>query len=123
VPESVHEETDAWLAQWRTAWASSGRHTLSYRRTPDRLFIDDDRGLERRGTYTFHEPLASIYEYCGETMRTARQVSDDLRDSPQHASITVDEVRWALDEFSRRGLTLDEDGRYLSLALPANPGW
>ena len=35
----------------------------------------------------------------------------------------VGAVRRILDAFTTRGLMLEEDGHYLSLAVPANPNW
>lgn len=54
-------------------------------------------------------------------MRTPGQVAAHIEEQGGHLS--EDEARATLDEFSRLGLMLGEEGRYLSLALPANPHW
>src|SRR5207244_2891864 len=56
------------------------------------------------------------YECCGDTHRGVRQVMEDL---PKHG-FRVDPAfaQSALDRFTALGLMLEDDGRYLSLALP-----
>ncbi len=116
LPDDVHAPTQAWVAEWQQRYASATPDTLSYRRTADTLFVDDNRGGRQRGTHQFHGPLASAYEHCGETMHTAAHVAT-------HIGYDEAEVRDALDDFCQRGLMLTENGRYLALALPTNPNW
>jgi ribosomal peptide maturation radical SAM protein 1 len=123
LPEDVHAESDAWLEEWRAIWDGPQPHGLTYRRAPDRLFIDDDRGADRRGTYTFEEPLATLYEACGDTALTVARATAAVHAAGADESIGEADVRWALDQFCERGLMLTEEGRYLSLALPSNPNW
>jgi ribosomal peptide maturation radical SAM protein 1 len=118
-----YAETEAWVREWQQRAYSDEPDTLYYRRTPDCLFIDDNRGPERRGTHVFYGPLAQMYEYCSETMRTAPEVTAYLVASPQGYSYQREEIEAGLREFCRLGLMLSEDGQYLSLALPANPNW
>ncbi len=119
VTDEVHEETRRWVEKWQQCW-STEPDTLSYRRTQDALFVDDNRG-ERRGTYAFYGPMALIYEYCSETMRGATQVLHYLELIGYHYS--KDEVVDALKKFCRSGLMVSENNKYLALALPTNPNW
>ena len=123
IPEEAHAASRDWVAEWQRRWHSDQRNTLYYRRTPDSLFVDDNRGPERRGTYAFDGPMALIYEHCSATMRTVAQVAEHLATSPGGFEGSVDDVRSAMREFCRVGLMLNEDDQYLSLALPANPNW
>jgi hypothetical protein len=106
---------------WKDIWNSESPPTLSYRRIKDAVLIDDDRGSDMRGTHIFHGPMATIYEFCSPTMRTVPSVAQMLHERGEEYG--EDELRWALGEFCNRGLMVSEDGRYLSLALPANPNW
>jgi ribosomal peptide maturation radical SAM protein 1 len=123
LPAGVHAPMLEWHKEWTRRWESDQPDSLVYRRAPDTVLIDDARGPDRHGTYAFHGPLAEMYDFCSETMRTAAQIQEHLRRRYSGTEAAEDDVRWALEEFCQRELMLGEDGRYLSLALPANPNW
>ena len=72
---------------------------------------------------TIEEPWALAYEFCGETMRTIRQVTEHLQALAPGPEVNESEVLDVLEDYCRNGMMLDEDGQYLSLALPINPSW
>jgi ribosomal peptide maturation radical SAM protein 1 len=123
VAEEVHAPAREWVRIWRQRWTSPRPDSLTYRRTMDSLFVDDNRGPERCGSYAFYGPMALMYEACSESIRSVAQVSDVLTKSSENYSYSRDEVQNGLDEFCRLGLMLTEDGKYLSLAIPVNPNW
>lgn len=123
VPAAVHGATRSLVREWQQCWGSDKRHSLTYRRTSAGVLIDYNWGPERQGTYSLFGAPAPIYEFCVETMHTADQVVQHLRNSPEGYDYPVEEVREALDEFCRARLMVAEDGRYLSLAIPSNPNW
>lgn len=118
VPDESNAETVAWVAEWERRWFSERPDTLSYRKSLDRLFIDDHRGAAPGQTYTLTGPAAPLYEYCGEAPRTVPAIISHL-----DGTVSAETVSRLLRELSARGLMLQEGGRHLSLALPANPGW
>lgn len=118
VAPAVHDTAIAWVKEWQRRWGSGTPDTLVSRRAPGILFVEDRRGSERCGTYTFRDPVASIYSACDETMRTPKGVAAEL-----DGRLSEAEVRTVLDEFCRLGLMVSEADRYLSLAVPANPNW
>jgi ribosomal peptide maturation radical SAM protein 1 len=117
VDGAVHAETAALVKAWQERWVWVQPPALVYRRTLDSLLIDDGRGPERQRLSLFQGPLALLYEFCSDTMRTGRQAVEHLAASGSPAS--EHEVGEALAEFCRLGLMVSEDDRYLSLALPA----
>lgn len=121
LPDEVHQPTVDLVRRWKAEWHSDAPPTLFYRRIRDAVLIDDERDRESKGTHVFHGPMAAMYELGTATMCTVAAVTEHLREAG-HA-YGEDEVRWGLDEFCRRGLMIAEDGRYLSLAVPANPNW
>jgi ribosomal peptide maturation radical SAM protein 1 len=121
-PRGIHAATEAWVFEWRQAWYSEGRQTLTYRRTPDTLLIDFNWGPKRRGTYPLSGVLASIYELCGETMLTPKQVRQHLINSSE-VDYSCEELCEAMDEFCRARLMIREGDKYLALAIPRNPNW
>lgn len=123
VTDEIHCETREWVNEWKQRWASEAPDTLFYRRTRDALFIDDNRGANRRGSYAFYSLMADIYEFCSETMRTVPQVVEYLDAHSEADHFGDDHVREALDEYCRLGLMVSEESKYFSLALPVNPNW
>ena len=81
------------------------------------LQIEDARDADQPGTYTFEDPLASVYLACADRPVKAEGVVAALElDHP------VDEVRHALEEFVDRGLMLRDGNLFLALAIPATGG-
>ena len=119
---ACHKRTEALVTEWRRSWSSEQRHTLTYRRTGNSLFIDFKRGPERQGTYPLAGTLALIYELCSPTALSPEQVRQRLLEL-HHEEFTVDELREAMDEFCNSQLMLTENNLYLSLAIPKNPNW
>ena len=104
-------------------WSSGRPDTLLYWRTPDTLFIEDRRGPGAGTLQTVEEPWAMAYEYCSETMHTVKQVTEHLQAAATGIEVNAAEVAEVLEDFCRTGVMLSEDGQYLSLAVPMNPGW
>jgi ribosomal peptide maturation radical SAM protein 1 len=122
-PEEVHQPTQELVARWRQRWDSEQRPGLVYRRMPDAVLIYDHRGSGPGQLHTCRGPWAVVYELCGESMRTARQVAEHLHSGPAGLALSETLVTAGLEDLCAKGLMLGEDGQYLSLALPMNPNW
>ena len=90
---------------------------------PGILFIDDTRGGGAPATHSFADPVARIYVECCETMRRPCDVVSRLGCYGGRPAMAEPDVQVILDEFSRLGLMVRDDGWYLGLAVPANPNW
>ena len=66
--------------------------------------------------HSFQGTDAAAYELCGDIGTPARVASEARRGSAA-------DVESALRRFCDSGLMIEEDGRYLSLALPVNANW
>ncbi|HEX5543610.1 MAG TPA: RiPP maturation radical SAM C-methyltransferase [Micromonospora sp.] len=105
--------------QWRQRWATH-RPSLIYQRLPGRLVLVDTRGEQaRRAVLTGWQ--AEAYELCGDKPHSADRVRTAL-ESAGHP-VTTAQVAALLDRCCRSGVMVPEDGHYLSLAIPENPGW
>jgi ribosomal peptide maturation radical SAM protein 1 len=122
VPEPVHDDTRAWVDEWRARWKSESPDSLVYRRTRDHVFIDDRRGPDFAGSHSFSGPLATAYEYASDQIRSAGQIAAHVN-AAHGLTLTRAEIEEAMGLFCSRGLAVVENGRYLALALPANPNW
>lgn len=104
------------IGRWRKLYAPK---SLTYRRGPGFLIINDRRPNRTARDYSFGEVESKVYLSCDSGMSPAA-VWKALRGSGMD-EVTVDDVRDILNAFLRERLVYEEEGRYLSLALPLNP--
>jgi len=123
LPDATHEPLREYLRWWQGAWKQPRRPYLAYLRGAGRLTVLDGRraAVGRPAVHVFDEPAALVYEYCSSTDHPVGPVLAHVRE--QGLAIDEARVRALLGEFTARGLMLEEDGHYLSLALPTNPNW
>lgn len=104
--EELFEAVDLWQRRWR----ERPRPYLRYRKAWETIFVEDGRnGRAKESTYT--GPPAALYEFCADA-RSAKEIAARFDSAPW--------VEEALAEFLERDLMIHLDGRYISLALPAN---
>ncbi|MEY4547037.1 MAG: hypothetical protein RL685_3232 [Pseudomonadota bacterium] len=103
--------TSAWNELWE---AGKSRPRLTFSRSEDFLQIDDERAPGNVATHSFEGPLALLYQAASDSPQSVAQLISSLG-----LSHSVETVTRALDEFCRRGLMMEDEGLYLSLALPA----
>ena len=113
VDEAHYDDLLDRVADWQSRWAKPNPPFLRYRKAVTSIVVEDGRKRRRR-VYSYSNGRAVLYEYCAD----ARTLSDITRDVG-----TGEWVRDALEEFVQKDLMLFMDGRYLSLALPANPNF
>ena len=115
------EEMKRALEEWRRAWERRPRPALIYQRAPDWIQLVDRR-KEKVQIHAFPHLGAAISEHCGETERSVPAIAKHIRDE-EGISASDDEILGALQNFCDLGLMVQENDRYFSLALPANPHW
>jgi ribosomal peptide maturation radical SAM protein 1 len=102
-------------AAWRELWkAGQGVPRMTFSRSEDFLQIDDERAPGNIATHTFEGALALLYQAASDSPQSVAQLIAALG-----LSHSVEVVTQALNEFCRRGLMMEDEGLYLSLALPA----
>ncbi|MCA8949157.1 MAG: hypothetical protein KDE27_06630, partial [Planctomycetes bacterium] len=110
------------VLEWRRV-ASENRGALRYRRGRSFVRIDDARTTFGRRRFYLDGTEAAIYLACDagdEPVRIAARLFDGP-DAPAGPRWSAVEVRRFLDELVGEGLAIAEGGRYLALALPAEP--
>lgn len=105
--------------EWRQRWATH-RPSLIYQRLPGRLVLVDTR-MEQPRKAALTGWQADAYGLCGDKPHSADHIRTAL-ESDGHR-VTTPEVAALLDRCCRSGVMVTEDGHYLSLAIPENPGW
>ncbi|MFD6191101.1 RiPP maturation radical SAM C-methyltransferase [Streptomyces sp. NPDC060275] len=107
------------VAHWRTRFGEA-RPSLVYQRLPGKLTLLDRR-TDRPSRAVLTGWTAQAYEICGDAPRTAAAVSRRLAELD--LSVPGDTVEAFLERCCRAGVMVSDDGKYLGLALPENPGW
>lgn len=117
--EAFGQVRDA-ITAWAKRWADGRPPSLVYQLLPGRVRIID-RCADPPRQAVLAGWQADAYLACGDTARSYQSVATGLADGGKHVAEPV--VRRFLDRCCRSGVMVAEDGRYLSLALPENPGW
>ncbi|WP_406205179.1 RiPP maturation radical SAM C-methyltransferase [Streptomyces decoyicus] len=110
---------NAAVSQWQKRF-SEARPSLVYQRLPGKLTLIDRR-TDQPKRAVLAGWKAEAYESCGDAPRGAAAVSRQL--AARDISVSEDEVAAFLAQCCRAGVMVSDDGKYLGLALPENPGW
>ncbi|WP_329170966.1 RiPP maturation radical SAM C-methyltransferase [Streptomyces decoyicus] len=110
---------NAAVSQWQKRF-SEARPSLVYQRLPGKLTLIDRR-TDQPKRAVLAGWKAEAYESCGDAPRGAAAVSRQL--AARDISVSEDEVAAFLGQCCRAGVMVSDDGKYLGLALPENPGW
>ncbi|MFD0163279.1 RiPP maturation radical SAM C-methyltransferase [Streptomyces decoyicus] len=110
---------NAAVAKWQTRF-SEAKPSLVYQRLPGKLTLIDRR-TDQPQRAVLAGWKAEAYESCGDAPRGAAAVSRQL--AARDISVSEDEVAAFLEQCCRAGVMVSDDGKYLGLALPENPGW
>jgi ribosomal peptide maturation radical SAM protein 1 len=121
LPDEQYAPMREQVRRWRQGWQQLRRPYLYSLRADDVLKIVDGREPGEPQTHVFDRAAAHIYEFCAPNYHSAAQVLEHLRQSG--VPMQVGDVQRHLDTFAELGLMLEEDGLYLSLALPASVNW
>jgi ribosomal peptide maturation radical SAM protein 1 len=114
---SVYEKTQTKIKEWKESWKGTSHPTLNYWFSPGFLQIEDLRVPSSPGTYTFQDPLASIYRAFCDKPSTANGLKQALS-----WPWPIEEIEESLDEFCKQGLMMRDGNQFLALATPAAPG-
>lgn len=109
------------VQQWFEAWQEPKPPTLTYQWRGGGIEIRDGRQGDPERLYCFSGAAAEVYELCNTTDRSLARIIEHLRKG--EPNIDESAVRRDLDRFLDAGLMLEEEGHYLSLALPIAPEW
>jgi ribosomal peptide maturation radical SAM protein 1 len=121
VPLAEREPLMVAAREWDARRGRQPAPTLAYERAPDWLRILDRRDPASPRVLVLRGLEAAVYEACTETDHTAARVAEQLQQSG--AAITAADVERMLLRLCELEVMLEEDGHFLSLALPANRAW
>ena len=119
--DKQHEKLYDVVNDWKARWDSVPNPVLVYQRAPDWIQVIDRRSAQA-AVHGFGRREAHIYEFCGETHHPVETIRKQLREIDGD-NATKREVNAALERFCELGVMLEENGSFLSLALPVNPNY
>ena len=122
VPQESLEGLGTSIKDWQDRWVAKRPPVLVYQRAPDWIQFIDRREANAPRAHSFQGLEAAVYELCGDTDHTPASVAEMLR-AQQGVEVDAGTVEGALDRFCELGLMVQEQGRYLGLALPVNGNW
>ena len=120
--DEQHQKLNDVVFDWKAKWEAPPFPVMVYQRAPDWIQVIDKRRLDQPAVYAFNRRESFIYESCGETYQPVEIIRNRLRETDGD-NATKSEVTAVLERFCELGLMLEENGNYLSLALPVNPNW
>jgi ribosomal peptide maturation radical SAM protein 1 len=124
LPDGFHEDLKSFIERWKDIWRSPGRHTLSYRRLANGLIVDVNRGNGERFSHFLQAPIAEIFEACNDSAQTAAQITSKLSREPSSGDcLDESDVLECLNMLCSIDLAISEDGKFLSLPIPASRHW
>jgi hypothetical protein len=122
LPEEAHYETREILKRLVAAFESPERPMLTYRRRGSDLLIVDTRfNRDRPGSYTLQGSDADAYEVFSAAPQTPAQVCATLATNNPGLLPDEESVAATCAGLCDAGLMIGDGGKYLSLALPAEP--
>jgi len=119
--DEQHQKLHDVVYDWKSRWERSVVPVLVYQRAPDWIQVIDRR-YDQPAVHAFNRREAFVYEFCGETYHPVEIIRNRLREDDGD-NATTSEVASVVERFCELGLMLEENGSFLSLALPVNPNW
>lgn len=116
LPDSAYVPLRKEIGLWQKRWRNGAKPFLTYAVEGNRLTVFDGRQPGEPQVHTFDAQAARAYEFCSSTDRSVSNVIDHLREWDSESDARA--VESLLKGFSALGLMLEEDGHFLSLALP-----
>jgi len=106
---------------WNVAWQSPQRKpTLVYQRGPDWSRVIDRRSADTPKAYWLDEIETMVMEGCSDTAVGPQTIQRSVSEKV-HRDVPLQTVHTICEELMERRLFVEEEGKYLSLALPIGP--
>jgi ribosomal peptide maturation radical SAM protein 1 len=119
LPDSAYASLRNEIISWQKRWGPGIKPYLTYSVEGGCLKIFDGRLPRNYQVHTFDAAGARVYEFCSTTDRGVSSVLAHLRE--KHPTADRGYTQSLLKDFSARGLMLEEEGHFLSLAIPRDP--
>lgn len=118
--EQAYDTLRAATLAWRQKWANGKPPSLIYQRLPGKVSIIDRRSDQPQRAI-LKGWRGEVYEACTDTARSAKRIYQQLLESGVDPSL--ERLTSFLNQCCRSGVMVSDDGKFLALALPENPGW
>ena len=109
--ETVHE--------WKSRHQSEDLPYLIFMRSMDFVTVYDTRSANNPTKNRYDAPGAWVISYCGESLRTFSQIRDHVKEKGGE-SFNDETIKEVVRELELKQILYEENGKYLTLALPHN---
>lgn len=112
-PVTVYECLGTAVDRWKAGWSAGPRPELRIRRSTNFIQIDDTRRRSERRIHRYDGLEARLYTSCLDRPISAEQIATTVGESLEPSAIKRE-----LLKFVEAGLLIEENNKYLSLAIP-----
>lgn len=113
--DDVYESLQSGMNAWNQLWQSDRKPHLTIRTVPGLIEIEDSRDPNHTGVHHFEGRLADVYQLFIDKPRKSSVINASGIEVSEQEQIEV------LSVFCERGLMIQDDDKYLALALPTQP--
>jgi len=116
LPPSAYVPLQNEIGRWQGKWRNGTKPYLTYEAQGGQLTVFDGREPGMPQVHPFDALAARVYEVCSSTDHSFSAIAAHLRE--EYPESDGEMVRDILNTFCTLGLMFEEDGHYLSLAIP-----
>ena len=120
VDPSLIEELTHLTQEWQRRHASNDKPFLVYSKSFNFVTIYDGREENRPVKERYDWPHAFLIEACNEAPKYIDQIKEGLHGRAEGAAFDDLAIQKAIDDLMANRILYEENGRYLTLALPVN---
>ena len=117
---SLIEELTHLTQEWQRRHASNDKPFLVYSKSFNFVTIYDGREENRPVKERYDWPHAFLIEACNEAPKYIDQIKEGLHGRAEGAAFDELAIQKAIDDLMAKRILYEENGRYLTLALPVN---
>jgi len=103
------------IRKWKRLWTGQRTPSLNMVRVDNLILINDTRPISIQEFYILRDEEARIYEFC-DIPQTLRSITSRIND--EFSQTTEEAVMNIICDLVDRKLLLDDNGKYLNLAIP-----
>ena len=117
-PDLVRELRQT-VDEWKSRHQSDDLPYLIFMRSMDFVTVYDTRSADNSTKIRYDAPGAWVISFCGESLKTFAQIQEHVQEKGG-GKFSGDDLKESIDELERKQILYQENGKYLTLALPHN---
>lgn len=119
VPDGTTQPVRDFIKIWQEMWQQPRRPQLCYMKAVGRLQVVDSRDFERPASYELSGDVMEVFEFCQDKPHNLRAICQHLEKTESLLAAEM-RARASCRFLMERGLMLEDEGDYLTIALPVH---